>query len=423
MSDYLSIALALVKILLILAFTGLSIITIIGLFHPLVFNVKLRASQLGQRAEIWGAYLFGMLKIGIVATPVNQDVILKFLFWKMILQKNRRQKAARPGRQPGPPFAQPPAAPPGKDIDSTTDHPDQPEAPPPAQKSEEQAIQPHSAAPAQQTKPVSSTISEPTLPSEPPSASLPTQSPATPAAGVVESAAPQSGQSKPELATAGPVEEPPPVDTAVEIQTTPEKERAAAEPEEITPARPVEPTPVDTRPLKPVSEVHTEKPTGEKPADKEAAAEKPGDGWQSKFRRFRRDFDRRYRQIRGWLRTFMRKWKVLYPVFLRFWRRGKKGLSIDGTALLLRYALHEPYLTGMFHANLAVMSGFVGRFGVNFKPVPVFSQPCIYARGHSTAVIRPWRFAAAIVGLFLEPDLYRQLWQAFKWYRARRQGL
>ncbi len=116
----------------------------------------------------------------------------------------------------------------------------------------------------------------------------------------------------------------------------------------------------------------------------------------------------------------MRKWQVLFPVFQRFWKRGKKGFSISDPTLLLRYALHEPYLTGMFHANLAILSGMAGRFGVNFQPMPVFAEPCVYARGRATAIIRPWRLVLAMLGLLCEPDLYRELWQLLKWYWASR---
>ncbi len=409
MSDYLSIAFALLQLLLILAVTGCSIIAVIGLFHPLVFNVRLRASQLGQRAEIWGAYLFGTLKIGIVATPANQDVILKFLFWKKLLQRNRRQKVARPGSRTTGPSDQPPGPSVEKSTYSSPEGKSRPDTATSKPETEEKTAPAHPAELSQQIETPASEMPAPVTPPEPAPVSLPA-SPAPASADDKDSTTIPGVQTKAEVVTTEPLaEEPPQQQTPDVIQTTP--------------ARPIEPTPVDTLPLKPVSEVHPEKSAAEKPADREETAEAQiKDGWQSKFRRFRRDFNRRYRQIRGWLRTFMRKWKVLYPVFLRFWHRGKKGMSIDGTSLLLRYALHEPYLTGMFHANLAVMSGFVGRFGVNFKPVPVFSQPCIYARGHSAAVIRPWRFAAAIAGLLLEPDLYRQLWQAFKWYRARRQS-
>jgi hypothetical protein len=69
--------------------------------------------------------------------------------------------------------------------------------------------------------------------------------------------------------------------------------------------------------------------------------------------------------------------------------------------------------------NLAIVSGLASRFGFNFVPVPAFGQPGIYGRGRATAKIHPWRLVQAAVGLLLEKQLWKELWQAFTWYRSR----
>jgi hypothetical protein len=139
------------------------------------------------------------------------------------------------------------------------------------------------------------------------------------------------------------------------------------------------------------------------------------------LRKFKRDASRRFRQIKGYLRLFRRKWRLLSPIGKRFWRRGKKAFGLPRIDLLLRYALHEPYLTGMSHATLAVASGMAGQWGVNFMPVPHFGAPMVYSRACITAIIKPWRLLFATGALLFEKQLYVELWQLFKWYRAKKQ--
>lgn len=435
--DYLTLIWTIIQLLLIFVAAAGAIGLIIGLFHPITVNLKLRASQLGQRGEIWGSYLFGLVKIGVIATPHNQDVALKILYWQRFLQRNRRQKPTRP--QP------PPAAPwqTGTGSTSTTtqkpadDAMAQPmtEASPAASSKEEKQAEIVRVESAAEAKPDIEPASQSDAEKE-------TEKKPVPETGIeprIKTAAQTAVESPAEAKT----------DTGIRIETSTEpviktdtdtrqdseSNTAAqakvppAEPAPVTRPQPVDVTPVDVTPLKPVAEVAREQKTAEKEEttagvrsdDQAGKAAAGGSDWRARARRFRRDLNNRYQQLRLYIRLFMRKWQVIWPVLQRFWGRGKKGFNLVEPTLKVRYALHEPYITGMFHGSISIFSGLAAQFGVNFIPVPMFGEPCIYARGHVTAVIRPWRFLAAMLGLLFERDLYREAWQAFRWYRARRQ--
>lgn len=377
MTGFITITWAVLKLLLITASALALILLIIGLFHPVCFNVKLRASRIGQRAELWCTYLFGILSIGVVATPHTQDVMLKVLGWKKLLQRNRRLKATEPEKpvSPVPPV--------------------QPAPPPPA----------------------------------------PTEPPAAASSGAEnishEPAKPEPLQTQPAPADAEPVvkpQTPPPADIEPDVATISAAPEPAAKIDPVTPITPVapgKPVEVSAEPLKPLDEVTPElkgaQPEPSAPARPEGGPP-PEDSWRTRFKRFRRDLNNRYRQLKGYIRLAMQKWRLLMPILKRFWARGKRGFTIVNPALMVRYALHEPYITGMFHGTMSVFSGLASRFGVSFIPVPVFTGPTIYARGCASAVIRPWRFASALLGLLFERQLYREAWLAFKWYRANRQA-
>lgn len=440
MTDYLPIILDLLKLLLILSATASAMVLIVGLLHPLTFNVKLRASQFGQRAEIWASYLFGMLKIGVIATPNTQDVTLKILFYKKLLQRNQRPRPPGPQKNsPGddqthevkpetPAEVKADIGPAGKSADTdkretkATADTRPPGQQPLESANETQASDDKCSGPAPEITPPASpaaieassaaTVKEPEVKAAPAETPLPGATPAG------HEKAAEDALKQPTRPASDQISTPSDSDThrPAPEQTPPIRIPSQAVPDEI-----------DATPLKPLGEVASEQTreqtrSADQPEHESSAAEKPaGDDWRAKARRFRRDFGRRYRQVKSYIRLFMRKWQILSPVFWRFWARGKKGFSLSEPGLMVRYALHEPYITGMFHATMSMLAGAAGQFGINFVPVPVFSEPCFYARGRVTAIIRPWRFAAAMLGLLLERNLYRELWLAFKWYRANRQ--
>ncbi len=427
--DYLTLIWTTIQLLLIFAAAGGAICLIIGLFHPITVNLKLRASQLGQRGEIWGSYLFGLVKIGVIATPHNQDVALKILYWQKFLQRNRRQKPTRPQPPPSTPWqtgadspptaAQEPAAQPARQEQTTTEAAATSvkpvEASPVAISKEEKQ--------SETVRAESVTEAKPETGIEPPIKTAAQTAVESPDEAETDTGTRIETSTKPGVKTD--------TDTRQDSEnnTTAQTKAPPAEPAPVTRPQPVDVTPVDVTPLKPVAEVAREQQTAEKsePAtdvrsdDRTEKAAAGGSDWRARARRFRRDLNNRYQQLKRYIRLFMRKWQVVWPVLQRFWGRGKKGFSLVEPTLKVRYALHEPYITGMFHGSIAIFSGLAAQFGLNFIPVPMFGEPCIYARGRVTAVIRPWRFLAAMLGLLFERDLYREAWQAFSWYRARRQ--
>lgn len=401
--EYLSLIANLLKWLLIVSTVSAAVVMLIGIFHPLTFRVKFRASILGQRAEIWGSYLFGILNLGVVATPNIQDVSLKIFSWKKLLRRNRRL-----GKNEAPPW-QPPASPPPP-RDSV----------PPDRLSEE----------TDKHAPGTTAVETKATQSQPETADNLREKPATQVSNEpgIEALPPGDGRHHEQ-----PAEEPEITgvhDKTPDIKTTKTSDQlkniSDKEPETVEPiVTPAKEAPVDATPLKPLHEVTKEQTPDKQPdTDSEptnASTKKTTDDWRARARKFRRDFSNRYRQLKSYLRLFSRKWRVFSPVLSRFWARGKQGFKLHEPALKLRYALHEPYITGMFHGSMSIFSGLANRFGVDFIPVPAFGEPGVYAKGRVTAVIRPWKFMAAMLGLLLERDLYREVWTAFKWYRRQRQ--
>jgi len=387
-------------VLLLLAVVTGSIILITALLHPLRFDVRLRGSLKGQRAEVWFVYLFRTFRIGIIATPHTQDVVVSFLGWKKRLERMTRSRPAPPPQDsPAPPSVNvSPGNPPTGNADDIT----------------------------------SKTSTEKTTENQPVEAMPPAEQP--------ESFSKDSA--KTEQATP---------ETEKEVEVQPAREKPAeigssvvkaddAQPEKTESATPaideaetIEPVispkqpevDVDTRPLKPLNEVEEDyraaKEADKTTSESQKATDKQGASLKHLLRKFKRDASRRFSQVKGYLRLLRRKWRALSPVFKRFWQRGKKGFGLPRLDLLLHYALHEPYLTGMSHATLAVASGMAGQWGINFVPVPHFGSPMLYSRAWVTAVIRPWRLLFATGALLLEKQLYIELWQLFKWYRAKKQ--
>ncbi len=393
-------------ILLLTAVAAGSLTLLIVMFHPLRFDVKLRGSPKGQRAEVWFVYLFRMFRIGIIATPRTQDIVISFLGRKKRLERMGRKASA--GRPPAAPPAAPAsyAGPTATTSSAVTDD------------AGRTAGDTSQTAEVQGSSAVDSTV-------ETSAKSQPLEIPD------------EQGCERPESSVAD-SDAPPvmkPADTthpAAEVETstgaTAKAEPAIEDAETVEPVvseAPASTPGIDSRPLKPLHEVEADyqaakdrSEVGEQ-AGKESAKE--GASLRQLLRKFKRDATRRFSQIKSYLRLFRRKWRLLSPVMKRFWQRGKKAFGLPRTDLLLRYALHEPYLTGMSHATLAVASGMAGQWGINFMPVPHFGAPMVYSRASISAVIKPWRLLFATCALLFEKQLYVESWQLFKWYRSKKQ--
>ncbi|MEW6711905.1 MAG: hypothetical protein AB1403_18935 [Candidatus Riflebacteria bacterium] len=377
---------------------------IIALFHPLRFNFSFRSTIRGQRGEVWFSYLFRIFRIGVIASPHTQDLVLKIFFWQKLLHRNTRPRKKPPVTRPPEEPLQPVFSPEKKDSDVAEEQTSA--AKPMTEIITEPVKEPVSAQP-EETKP-----QLPTSPDQ--GTTKETQEPSVLKTPKVESAAETPAEPSQEI-TAKSEPLPPEAQISEEKnQAIPEKPRAesieASIPEKITPISELDPF---------ARQSNEETPGSPKP-EEEKTAGKTEESWQKKFRNLRRRLTQKYNQARYWLRFAGRKYRLLSPIFWKFWARSKKGFRIEKPALACRYALHEPYLTGMFQGNLAIFSGMLQRFGIEFVPVPVFTGPTIYGRGKMSLVLLPYRFIFALIGLFFERLLWSEAWQLFKWYRARK---
>lgn len=153
------------------------------------------------------------------------------------------------------------------------------------------------------------------------------------------------------------------------------------------------------------------------PADEVKPKSESDGGWQKKLRKFKKDFNRRYEQLRGKIRLFKQKWNSLWPVVKRFWNRGKRGFRFYGASLMVRYSLDEHYLTGMLYGYLAPLIGFAQRYGLRFMPVAAFPEipgPGIYAKATWNIEIRPYCLIWAVTALLFEKNLYKEAYWLYK---------
>lgn len=317
------------------------------LFHPLRLNLKLRSTIRGQRAELWFVYLFRLFKIGIVATPHTQDIIVKVAFWKKRLHRKQREKPAKPASIAPGDF-------PAKESETSDE--------------------------------VKSSTEPDSLPIEP---VAPTEEP--------------TAQS-----------EPPPPEEAEQQKPVIPQDSEGKRKDEI--AAPIEVDKPEPETDKPVIDHSQQSPTP--PRDPLESSPEPG-SFRARLRKIKRNMAKKYKQSKYYIRIFMLKWRKLAPVAKKFYARSKKCFKIDDPNLVVYYALHEPYITGMFQGKLAVLSGAAQRFGFRFVPIPLFGQPTVYARSAATAVIMPWRLILALLGLIFEKELWIELWQLVKLFWAK----
>lgn len=147
------------------------------------------------------------------------------------------------------------------------------------------------------------------------------------------------------------------------------------------------------------------------------------DDWQKKFRRFKKDFNRRYGELRGKFRIIRQKWNTLLPVAKRFWSRGKRGFKFHDARVRVKYSLDEHYLTGMLCGYIAPTIGFAKQFGISWEPIPVFPEkPAVgvYSKGSLRIDIRPYMLLWAIIGLFFERNLYKEIYWLYKRKKDKR---
>ncbi len=404
------------KYTFLIASISLLIAILFSLFHPIYLKFNFRTSLKGQRAEFWLYYFFKALKIGVVATPHTQDVLVRFLYWEKLIQRNSKisKKVSKPS-----------------DLESTqtsTPTPDMGKSQSETSIKSELEPDPDSQ-PDEKTKgsqPDKSTIDEPEV--------LQTKTEAV----KVDS----SDLLEPEKDLDAITEDTKTREVKdIEVVSKPDdssdshtpKAEDSLESDETNYVEPIEQAEPLLKDLadseeeeiipRPLSEV--EKELSDK-KEKEKQKEQPDYTKEIPIRKrlsnLKKLVSKKYAEGKKWIRFGLGKWKGLKPVLTRFWERSKAGFSIINPGVKCRYALHEPYLTGMFQGSMAILSGILARAGLEFVPVPEFGSPMIYVKGRAWAKIRPWKFFWAGIGIILEPQLWKEGFQLFKWYRAKQKA-
>jgi hypothetical protein len=378
--EYLTAIWEIFKIVLLVGISGLLAFCLFSILHPLKFQLRTRASIKGQRAEFWFIHLFNSLKLGVIATPHTQDILIRFLYWEKIIQRNTKKQ---------PPVLEKEEPSSTEDIESQI-----------------------SSKPSDDIE----TIEEEKKPS------------IEPVEKSQEHAQEETTKSSPATIETTATTEPDASEKAKEEkqpETLPEEQLPTKKDEQIIEDAVVEPiTESESEPEvreeaeeafpKPLDEVKLPEPEESQEPKQEKTKDIP---LKEKLRNIKKLVSKRFKEAKKWFRICLKKWEILKPVISRFWNRLKKGFSLEGPDIKCRYALHEPYITGMFQGSLAILSGMLNRFGVNFVPVPEFNDPMIYVKGKTTARIHPWRLMIALLGLAFEKAVWQQLWAAFKFYR------
>jgi hypothetical protein len=378
------------KYALLAASISLLIAVLFSLFHPIYLKLNFRTTIKGQRAEFWLLYFFKSLRIGVIATPHTQDVLVRFLFWEKIIQRN--SKISKKPLVSAPPTS-------NSDFGKSQSEPVAP------CKSESK--------PATETKDLerpdtSMPIDEPEVVHEETKATKvePIKHTETTFNEPVEK---ESAQSRPDTSE---------IDSKSEVPDKPYKEEKKKEPTS-SPASVEQAEEAEEVIPKPLSEVEKDFAENMKKSEEQASSEKEIP-LRKRLANLKKLISKKYSEGKGWIRFGLNKWKIVKPIFTRFWERSKAGFSIINPGLKCRYALHEPYITGMFQGSMAILAGIFARAGVEFVPIPEFTAPMIYVKGRAGAKIRPWKFLWAAIGIILEPQLWKEGYHAFKWYRAKR---
>ena len=157
--------------------------------------------------------------------------------------------------------------------------------------------------------------------------------------------------------------------------------------------------------------------------EKSQSKEKSKSSLNAKLRKFKKDFNNRYNQLKSALKIIKQKWGSLWPVAKRFWNRGKKGFKFHDAYLKVEYSLDEHYLTGMMCGYLAPTVGFAQRYGLTFEPIPVFPnipEAGLYSKASWQIDIKPYRLIWAVTALLFEKNLYKELYWLYKWRKNKK---
>ena len=369
MSAFWAILWAIIKWAAIIGGSFALVVLLIAVFHPLYFSIYGRASVKGQRGEVRFSYLFNIIRIRYIATVHTQDVWLEIFKWRKLLQRDTVRKVSKPVTY----------EPSGVD-----------EQKPSEQESETEKNE------------IKEQVSNENLP-----ASIEDHSD--------NEEHNESSKTTEEAVSNDEVSESKPEESVTEKETASEADEADSESEAQTqePEYKVETTPEQLAELQNILEAE----------EKKEEAKKSGNDWNNKLRKFKKDFNRRYDQLKGKIRLVRQKWNSLWPVVKRFWNRGKKGFKFHDASLKIKYSLDEHHLTGMMCGYLAPTVGFAKQYGVNWEPIPIFPDKpgaSIHSRASWHIDIRPYMLIWAVICLLFEKNLYKEIYWLYQFKKAKK---
>ncbi len=274
----------------------------IALFHPIYLSLKGRASIKGQRGEVCLSYLFGLLRLKFIATVHTQDVWLEFGWFKKLLQ--RESVVSEKVRDK-------------KDSESEI--------------KKEEAVKEEAEVPLKEdiketeTNEVSEKADEVKEEKELAETS---ESQETETSEAIEESIEKEKQAEEKVEISEKTEE-------IENIEESAKETSEISDEQLSESineedmHKVEATPEQLAQLQSILEAEEKK---------EAEQKAKKSDWRAKLRKFKKDFDRRYEQLRGKFMLAKQKWNSLWPVVKRFWNRGKKGFRFHDAYLKVEYS-------------------------------------------------------------------------------------
>ena len=359
----------------------------IALFHPIYLSLKGRASIKGQRGEVCLSYLFGLLRLKFIATVHTQDVWLEFGWFKKLLQ--RESVVSEKVRDK-------------KDSESEI--------------KKEEAVKEEAEVPLKEdiketeTNEVSEKADEVKEEKELAETS---ESQETETSEAIEESIEKEKQAEEKVEISEKTEEIENIEeSAKETSEISDEQLSESINEEDMPK--VEATPEQLAQLQSILEAEEKK---------EAEQKAKKSDWRAKLRKFKKDFDRRYEQLRGKFMLAKQKWNSLWPVVKRFWNRGKKGFRFHDAYLKVEYSLDEHYLTGMLCGYLAPTIGFVKRYGLDFEPVAMFPEKPgygVYSKAAWYLDIKPYRLVWAVAGLLFEKNVYKEIYWLYKYKKEKK---
>jgi hypothetical protein len=397
------------------------------LFHPLRFDLNLRTTIKGQRGQLWFVYFFRIIKIGVIASPHTQDIILKIFGWKIRLKRFQREKPAKTDSDGGSPDEDSPGF--TSETDETRKATDLYENTDLSDKSlkdsQKETENDYNTSVKEDSEPDTKKTSATDEGDKNLAAKYsPEQGKETETQEYVKPSDTQEPDSENENKKAFTSDEN--VTAGLSDEDENQEEESKAENIETTEVTPIKDKEFN-QPVKPLSETDPfadhHKTDSQQPQnldEKPQKGEKFTVSLRKRLRQLRKKISQKYLQGKKWLKIFLKKYKLFKPIFKKLWKRAKSGFKIKNTAILLKYALHEPYLTGMFQGNLSLFSGVMQRFGIEFIPVPLFCRPTVYSRAKTAAIIKPWRIVLAFISLLFEKVLWQEFYKLFKWYRAQK---